>query len=53
MEISLIKLSNEKKHEIYDMLQEIPGDENGFINSMNGKSLKMFDHWLDVYIISH
>ena len=50
MEISLIKLSNEKKHEIYDMLQEIPSDENGFINSMNGKSLKMFDHWLDVSI---
>jgi len=34
------------------MLQEIPSDENGFINSMNGKSLKMFDHWLDVFLIS-
>ena len=46
MKIELIKLCENDGHEIYEMLQELPEDENGFINPMFGKSFDEYKEWL-------
>ena len=46
MQCKLISLSINDEKEIYDMLQELPYDENGFINSIYRKSYEEFKQWL-------
>ena len=46
MEFNLKKLSTNDGQEIYAMLQEIPYNENGFLNDMNGATLEEFQAWL-------
>jgi len=42
----LKQLSTLDGMDIYNLLNEIPKDENGFLNSGNGKSYKEFQAWL-------
>ena len=44
--IELVQLSDEDGDDIYQMLQEIPQDENGFLNSVNGMSFTEYKEWL-------
>ena len=44
--IEIKKLSIQDGRDIYDMLQELPADENGFINSVNGKTYDAYQSWL-------
>lgn len=44
--IEIKKLSIQDGRDIYDMLQELPADENGFINSVNGKTYDEYQSWL-------
>ena len=37
---------SEKGEDIYQMLQSSPANENGFINSVNGKSYQEYNKWL-------
>ena len=46
MTIELRLLSESDGRDLYDMLQEIPVDENGFINSINGCSYDDYLQWL-------
>ena len=46
MNIEIKKLSLEDGEEIYEMLQNIPANENGFINNVTGKSYEEFKVWL-------
>ena len=46
MDIEIRRLSIEDGLDIYEMLQELPADENGFINSMNGRSFEEYKAWL-------
>ena len=46
MNIELRKLSIDDGTDVYDMLQEIPKDENGFINGCNGRTFEDFKKWL-------
>lgn len=46
MNIVLVKLSANDGDDIYQMLQEIPKDENGYLNSVNGKSFDEYREWL-------
>ncbi|MCL2171883.1 MAG: GNAT family N-acetyltransferase [Defluviitaleaceae bacterium] len=46
MDIELKRLSIEDGVDIYNLLQEIPKDENGFINSANGFSFDEYKEWL-------
>lgn len=46
MDCVLKKLSVHDGHDIYEMLQKIPRDENGFINSINGASFDDYKRWL-------
>lgn len=46
MNIEIKKLSLDNGEDIYQMLQSIPANENGFVNSVNGKSYKEFKEWL-------
>lgn len=46
MDLNLKKLSINDGHEIYEMLQEIPYDENGFLNDVNGATLEELKAWL-------
>ena len=46
MELRLIKLSDQPDAGIYNMLQEIPPFENGFVNPMHGKPFGEFRGWL-------
>ncbi len=46
MNFELRKLTINDGIDIYDMLQEIPKDENGFINSVNGKTFEEYKEWL-------
>lgn len=46
MNISLRALSVQDGYDVYEMLQRIPPDENGFMNAMAGKSLEDFSAWL-------
>lgn len=44
--IYLKKLTAQDDRDIYEMLQEIPADENGFMNSANGKTFDEYKEWL-------
>ena len=46
MNAELRQLSVYDGKDIYDMLQELPRDENGFINGCNGISFEEFTQWL-------
>lgn len=46
MNIKIKKLSIHDGEDIYQMLQSIPANENGFINSVNGKSYQEYNKWL-------
>lgn len=46
MNYELRKLSPDDGRDIYDMLQDFPKDENGFINGCNGKTYDDFKKWL-------
>lgn len=46
MNYQLKRLSVNDNREIYDLLQAIPRDENGFVNGVNGMSFDEFSHWL-------
>jgi predicted acetyltransferase len=46
MNFELKKLTVSDGMDIYEMLQEIPKDENGFINSAKGKSFEEYKEWL-------
>ena len=46
MNCELRKLSPDDGRDVYDMLQELPRDENGFINGCNGKTYDEFKKWL-------
>lgn len=44
---ALKKLTVHDGVDIYEMLQEMPADENGFLNSMAGKPFSEFQGWLE------
>ena len=46
MSIELRKLSPDDGEDVYNMLQEIPKDENGFMNGVNGLSYDDYKKWL-------
>lgn len=46
MNIELKKLSIDDGEDIYQMLQIINSNENGFINSANGKNYEEYKNWL-------
>ena len=46
MELKLIALFETDGEAVYRMLQEMPAQENGFINPMHGKSYGEFRAWL-------
>lgn len=45
-QIVLIPLSSADGQAVYDMLQEIPADENGYVNRVNGMSYEEYKAWL-------
>ena len=47
MEIQLRPLSLSDGLDVYEMLQELPKDENGFMNGMNGRSVEEYHQWLE------
>jgi len=47
MNIELKKLALSDDMDIYEMLQEIPKDENGFINTANGKTFEEYKELLN------
>ena len=44
--LELRKLSIDDGRDIYEMLQELPADENGFLNSVYGKTFEEYKEWL-------
>ena len=44
--IELRQLSVDDGMDIYEMLQEMPKDENGLMNHVNGLSFEQFQQWL-------
>ncbi|MCH5286888.1 MAG: GNAT family N-acetyltransferase [Christensenellaceae bacterium] len=44
--IEIRRLSIDEGKDFYDMLQEMPADENGFINSVHGKTYEEYQTWL-------
>lgn len=44
--IELKKLSIDDKEDVYELLQDIPADENGFHNSAYGLSYEEYKNWL-------
>lgn len=44
--LEIRKLSIDDGRDIYEMLQELPADENGFINSVKGKNFDEYKEWL-------
>jgi len=46
MQAELRRLSLDEPRAIYDMLQEIPHDENGYLNGGHGRTLANFPDWL-------
>ena len=46
MSLHIKKLNLDDGMEIYEMLQELPADENGFINPAAGKSFDEYKEWL-------
>lgn len=50
MGVEIRKLNIDDGADVYEMLQIMPRDENGFINSANGKSYEEYQKWLtDMY----
>ena len=47
MRIELRPLTPEDGPDIYDMLQEMPSDENGFMNGVRGKTYEEYRAWLE------
>lgn len=47
MSLSIRKARIGDGRDIYDMLQEMPADENGFVNSVNGKTFEEYQAWLE------
>ena len=45
MSIELKKLTAQDGRDVYDFLQTLPKDENGFINSAAGMTYEEFRHW--------
>lgn len=46
MVIELRQLSVNDDIDVYDMLQEVPKDENGFVNGCNGRTFESYKKWL-------
>lgn len=46
MGIELVQLSINDGYDVYDMLQQIPQSENGYINNVNGMTFGEFKEWL-------
>ncbi len=46
MHTELKRLSIQDGADIYDMLQELPEDENGFINGCHGMTFEEYQQWL-------
>jgi hypothetical protein len=46
MTITFRKLSADDGEDVFGMLQELPSDENGFLNPMIGKSFDDYKQWL-------
>ena len=46
MKIEIRNLSLNDGHDVYDMLQEIPYEENGFLNAMHHATFEEFKNWL-------
>ena len=44
--LEIRKLRIDDGRDIYEMLQELPADENGFINSVQGKTFDGYRNWL-------
>ena len=44
--LEIRKLSVDDGRDIYEMLQELPANENGFINSIHGKTFEEYKEWL-------
>ena len=47
MDLTIRKLAIDDAEDIYNMLQQIPPDENGFINSAHGKTYDEYKLWLE------
>lgn len=45
MQVELRKLTADDGRDVYDFLQTLPKDENGFINSAAGMTFEEFQHW--------
>lgn len=45
-QIELRPLSSSDGRDIYDMLQEMPAEENGYVNAMHGQSSEEYHAWL-------
>lgn len=45
--LEIKKLTILDGEDIYEMLQEMPYDENGFVNGVNGKSFEDYKAWLE------
>ena len=46
MNVCLKRLSASDGRDIYEMLQAIPRDENGFMNGVNGMTVDEYHAWL-------
>ncbi len=46
MSLEIRKFSMRDGRDIYEMLQEMPADENGFINPVSGKTFEEYQEWL-------
>lgn len=46
MNLELKALSADDGQDVYEMLQELPREENGFVNSANGLSFREYKTWL-------
>ena len=46
MGLNIRKLAAEDGQDIYEMLQELPSDENGFMNPMKDKTYDEYKEWL-------
>ena len=44
--LEIRKLSIDDGLDIYEMLQELPAEENGFINSVKNKTFDEYKEWL-------